>query len=65
MQAIAASDLPLDRFTVGTGAAALEDTVRLTTEAKALGFAGALLLPPFYYKGIDADWARRLYRGCD
>jgi 4-hydroxy-tetrahydrodipicolinate synthase len=55
MQAIARSGLPLDRFMVGTGAAALEDAVRLTAEAKALGFAGALLLPPFYYKGIAAD----------
>jgi 4-hydroxy-tetrahydrodipicolinate synthase len=55
MRAIASSGLPLDRFMVGTGAAALEDAVRLTAEAKALGFAGALLLPPFYYKGIDAE----------
>jgi 4-hydroxy-tetrahydrodipicolinate synthase len=55
MQAIARSGLPLDRFMVGTGAAALEDAVRLTAEAKALGFAGALLLPPFYYKSIAAD----------
>jgi 4-hydroxy-tetrahydrodipicolinate synthase len=55
MRAIAKSGLPLDRFMVGTGASALDDAVRLTAEAKALGFAGALLLPPFYYKGIDAD----------
>jgi len=55
MRAIARSGLPLERFMVGTGAAALEDSVHLTTEAKALGFAGALLLPPFYYKGIAAD----------
>jgi 4-hydroxy-tetrahydrodipicolinate synthase len=55
MRAVAKSSLPLDRFMVGTGAAALEDAVRLTAEAKALGFAGALLLPPFYYKGIDAE----------
>ena len=55
MRAIARSGLPLDRFMVGTGAAALDDAVRLTAEAKALGFAGALLLPPFYYKGIDAE----------
>jgi 4-hydroxy-tetrahydrodipicolinate synthase len=55
MRAIASSGLPLDRFMVGTGAAALEDAVRLTKEAKTLGFAGALLLPPFYYKGIDAN----------
>lgn len=53
MRAVAASGLPLDRFMVGTGAAALDDACRLTAEAKALGFAGALLLPPFYYKGVD------------
>ncbi|MGI6856495.1 dihydrodipicolinate synthase family protein [Mesorhizobium sp. 1B3] len=55
MQAVAASGLPLSRFMVGTGAAAFDDACRLTAEAKALGFAGALLLPPFYYKGIDSD----------
>lgn len=55
MRAVAGAGLPLDRFMVGTGAAALDDAVRLTAEAKALGFAGALLLPPFYYKGIDAE----------
>jgi 4-hydroxy-tetrahydrodipicolinate synthase len=55
MRTVASSGLPLDRFMVGTGAAALEDATTLTAEAKGLGFAGALLLPPFYYKGIDAD----------
>lgn len=55
MRAVAQSGLPLSRFMVGSGAAALDDACRLTAEAKALGFAGALLLPPFYYKGIDAD----------
>lgn len=55
MRAVASSGLPLSRFMVGTGAAAFEDACRLTAEAKRLGFAGALLLPPFYYKGIDAD----------
>lgn len=55
MRAIAGAGLPLSRFMVGTGAAALDEAVRLTAEAKLMGFAGALLLPPFYYKGIDAD----------
>lgn len=55
MRAVAASGLPLTRFMVGTGAAAFDDACRLTAEAKALGYAGALLLPPFYYKGIGAD----------
>lgn len=55
MRAVASGGLPLDRFMVGTGAASLNDAVRLTAEAKILGFAGALLLPPFYYKGIEAE----------
>jgi len=55
MKAVADAGLPLHRFMVGTGASALEDAVRLTGTAKALGFAGALLLPPFYYKGIDDE----------
>ena len=55
MRAIAASGLPLSRFMVGTGAAAMGDAVALTKTARELGFAGALLLPPFYYKGVGAD----------
>jgi 4-hydroxy-tetrahydrodipicolinate synthase len=54
MENIARSGLPLDRFMVGTGAAALADAMRLTAKARDLAFAGALVLPPFYYKGIDA-----------
>jgi 4-hydroxy-tetrahydrodipicolinate synthase len=47
--------LPLDRLMVGTGAAATADAVALTRHAAELGFAGALLLPPFYYKGVPDD----------
>lgn len=53
MSAISDSGLPMERFMVGTGAAAMADAVELTRTASDLGFAGALLLPPFYYKGID------------
>ncbi len=53
MQAIAESGLPPARFMVGTGAAALADAALLTAAARDLGFAGALLLPPFYYKNIE------------
>jgi 4-hydroxy-tetrahydrodipicolinate synthase len=51
----AASSLPRERLMVGTGAAAVGDAVALTRHAAALGFAGALLLPPFYYKGVEDD----------
>jgi len=55
MNAYAASGLPLERMMVGTGAAALADAVALTRHAAELGFAGALVLPPFYYKGVHDD----------
>ncbi len=55
MTAYAESGLPLERMMVGTGAAALADAVALTRHAAQLGFAGALILPPFYYKGVHDD----------
>jgi 4-hydroxy-tetrahydrodipicolinate synthase len=55
MNAYRAADLPLGRLMVGTGAAAVADAVALTRHAAELGFAGALLLPPFYYKGVPDD----------
>src|SRR5215469_3252956 len=55
MNAYAASGLPLGRMMVGTGAAALADAIALTRHAAELGFAGALVLPPFYYKGVSDD----------
>jgi 4-hydroxy-tetrahydrodipicolinate synthase len=52
MEAVADAGLPLHRLMVGTGAAALGDTIQLTRHAADLGFAGALVLPPFYYKNV-------------
>jgi 4-hydroxy-tetrahydrodipicolinate synthase len=55
MDAYKAAGLPLDRMMVGTGASATADAVALTRYASELGFAGALVLPPFYYKGVPDD----------
>lgn len=55
MTAYRDAGLPLDRMMVGTGAAAVADAVALTRHAAELGFAGALILPPFYYKGVPDD----------
>src|SRR5262249_40265608 len=55
MTAYRDAGLPLDRLMVGTGAAATADAVALTRHAAELGFAGALVLPPFYYKGVPDD----------
>ncbi len=55
MSAYRENGLPMDRLMVGTGAAAVSDAVALTRHAAELGFAGALVLPPFYYKGVPDD----------
>src|SRR5712671_4838224 len=55
MTAYKDAGLPLERLMVGTGAAATADAVALTRHAADLGFAGALVLPPFYYKGVPDD----------
>jgi 4-hydroxy-tetrahydrodipicolinate synthase len=55
MEAVAERGLPLSRFMVGTGASALADTVTLTARAARLGFAGALVIPPFYFKNLGED----------
>jgi 4-hydroxy-tetrahydrodipicolinate synthase len=55
MNAYRSAGLPLDRMMVGCGAAATADAVALTRHAAELGFGGALVLPPFYYKGVPDD----------
>jgi 4-hydroxy-tetrahydrodipicolinate synthase len=55
MSAYRDAGVPLARLMVGTGAAALADAIELTRHAAELGFAGALVLPPFYYKGVPDD----------
>ncbi len=55
IKAIAAAGLPADRVVVGTGGCALGDTVALTRCALDAGYPNALVLPPFYYKGVTED----------
>jgi 4-hydroxy-tetrahydrodipicolinate synthase len=55
MTAAGRSSLPMDRLMVGTGAASLAEAVTLTRTAADAGFAGALILPPFYYKNVPED----------
>jgi 4-hydroxy-tetrahydrodipicolinate synthase len=49
------------RLMPGTGLCALPDTVKLTEHVTRLGCAGALMLPPFYYKGVSDDGLYRSY----
>ncbi len=39
----------------GTGACSIDEAVRLNAQAVALGCGGVLMLPPFFYKGVDDD----------
>lgn len=61
MEAVAASDLPLSACIVGTGAAALADAIVLTRAATEFGFAGALVMPPFYFKDIAEEGMLRFF----
>jgi 4-hydroxy-tetrahydrodipicolinate synthase len=55
MSAYKQAGLPMNRLMVGTGAASVDDAIVLTRHAAELGFAGALVLPPFYYKGVPEE----------
>jgi 4-hydroxy-tetrahydrodipicolinate synthase len=43
------------KLMVGTGCCALSDTIELTSHAIQIGCAGALTLPPFYYKQLTDE----------
>jgi 4-hydroxy-tetrahydrodipicolinate synthase len=45
----------------GTGSSALPDAVALTRHAVRRGCGGALVLPPFFYKGVAEDGVYRYY----
>ncbi|HRK69180.1 MAG TPA: dihydrodipicolinate synthase family protein, partial [Hyphomonas sp.] len=47
--------IPASRLIPGTGCCAIPDTVALSRHATAIGAAGVLVLPPFYYKGVSDD----------
>jgi len=49
------------RLLPGTGLCALTDTVKLTRHVTNLGCSGALMLPPFYYKGVSDEGLYRSY----
>lgn len=55
LEALALSGLPVGRMIVGTGTPSLAETVDLTRRARAMGFGGVLVLPPFYYKNPPED----------
>jgi 4-hydroxy-tetrahydrodipicolinate synthase len=55
MEAVASNGLPRERVMCGTGAASLHDASRLTRAAFELGFAAALVMPPFFFRDAGDD----------
>ncbi|MPZ43832.1 MAG: dihydrodipicolinate synthase family protein [Betaproteobacteria bacterium] len=55
LEALVNAGVDPKRMMPGTGCCALSDSVRLTEHAVKLGVAGALMLPPFYYKGVSDE----------
>jgi len=53
--AILAAGIPAARMMPGTGGCSITDATRLTKHAVENGAAGALMLPPFYYKGVSDE----------
>lgn len=55
LDAVVEDGIAANRLMVGTGCAALPDTVSLTQHALSRDVGGVLVLPPFYYKGVSDD----------
>ncbi len=61
LEKLVEAGIPPARMMPGTGCCALTDSVKLTAHAVKLGCAGALMLPPFYYKGVSDEGLYRNY----
>lgn len=55
LEALVAAGIDPQRLVPGTGLTNLLDTAELTRHAVDLGCAGAMILPPFYFKGVADD----------
>jgi 4-hydroxy-tetrahydrodipicolinate synthase len=53
--------LPADRIVLGIGGGALADQVWLGRQAGALGLAGVLATPPFFFRDVDQDGVYAFY----
>jgi 4-hydroxy-tetrahydrodipicolinate synthase len=55
VEAMLGAGIPADRIALGTGCPAITDTIALTKSALALGLHHVLILPPYYYRDVDAQ----------
>ena len=63
LDALVEAGIPAAKLLPGTGCCAAPDTVRLTRHALAMGTAGVLVLPPFYYKKVSDDGVFAAFAG--
>lgn len=55
LEALAGAGIPGAALLPGVGCCAITDTVKLSRAALAIGAAGVLMLPPFYYKTVTEE----------
>ena len=55
LDALVAAGIEPQRILAATGCAALPDAIELTRHAVSVGCAGALVLPPFFFKDVTDD----------
>jgi 4-hydroxy-tetrahydrodipicolinate synthase len=55
LEALVTAGIPAAGIVAGTGCAALRDTIALTRHAMDVGCAGALVLPPFFFKDVTDE----------
>jgi 4-hydroxy-tetrahydrodipicolinate synthase len=61
LERVAEAGIDPRKIIVGTGCCALSDTIELTSHAVQIGCAGALTLPPFYYKQLREEGLFRYF----
>src|SRR5438046_9469669 len=61
LDAVVAAGIDPSRMMPGTGCCSIAETVQLTTHAVRRGCAGALMLPPFYYKDVSVEGLCRYF----
>jgi 4-hydroxy-tetrahydrodipicolinate synthase len=58
---VVSTGISAQKLIVGTGCCSLSDSIELTKHAIELGSAGALVLPPFYYKSVPDEGLFRYF----
>jgi 4-hydroxy-tetrahydrodipicolinate synthase len=54
-EALLKAGIPREKIALGTGCAAITDTISLTRQALALGLTHVLMLPPFYFRDAPPE----------